>query len=303
MKGLKDSLGLEGLVRYGGMHLPDRRPKIFVFQSWPGDKTPLLSTLKNYFGGEYKINFITTKEINSGALVEGEVKLLVLPGGESRQQARELGNTGGRNIEKYLALGGNILGICAGAYLLTEKIIYEEGGETIEAKGLGFLNATAEGVIREFKDQLGGTTAVTEIITEDGDKMPVVYIAGPCFKIPEGPSLVKVLARYADVPGTPPAVIGRRYEVGQTIRTQRVISPGLVIAAGPHIEMTLPYFENLRRTMETKGPNHRFRHNTSKVLSSAQYGNISDRFIHDLLQNLTGVSRPEHRDTHKPEFN
>eukprot|EP00039_Didymoeca_costata_P021313 m.344167 g.344167 ORF g.344167 m.344167 type:complete len:820 (+) comp23914_c0_seq1:116-2575(+) len=97
---------------------------------------------------------------------EDEARLVVIPGGKARpyytslgavwkQEAVESGcmrelqsiGVGNDRLRKFVAAGGNYLGICAGAYYGAQTTVFEKNGplEVLDVGALGFFPGAAEG--------------------------------------------------------------------------------------------------------------------------------------------------------------
>ena len=86
-----------------------RPPRIAVLN--PGFQPTLLMVLK-YLGFNYSL--ISNSSITD--LLKGRYDLLILPPGSGTQLCRELGPGGSRIVAEFVANGGGLIGICAGAY-------------------------------------------------------------------------------------------------------------------------------------------------------------------------------------------
>jgi biotin--protein ligase len=72
---------------------------------------------------------------------------LIIPGGEDTAYAEKLNRAGNRIIREYVENGGIFLGICAGAYYASRRIVFDPNGpDDIKAeRELGFFPGTVVG--------------------------------------------------------------------------------------------------------------------------------------------------------------
>lgn len=254
--------------------------KVFVYKARQGDPYPLFEALQEYFGVE-NVGFIDAARINAGELVNDEIKMLVIPGGGSANYAKELKGEGNRNIERYVALGGRLMGICAGAYYLSREFDYE--GRRVKNE-LGLVNVFAQGVIKDFKREAGIWAATAQIVkTYGGEKISSVYIAGPRFEVDSGTKDVDVLASYADLKGTNPSPLRNAAVI------QAKYKKGGVMLIGPHVEMDRKYLETHLPALGERCVRGDFKDNLRQILASENSSNLSKAFFYELLQRFTGI--------------
>lgn len=146
----------------------------------------------------------------------GKYDALVFPGGNAWDQRQALGEPGVAAVRDFVARGGTYLGVCAGAFLATEKVGWEG------APPLDYPLALVPGVATGARDDIApwprvGATRL--VLTGAGrarglaweDRETFFYQGGPGFS---GYGDADVLATYPD--GTP-AILRRPYEAGQVI--------------------------------------------------------------------------------------
>lgn len=158
---------------------------------------------------------------------EGE-GILVMPGGRDKPYQDCLAGEGVQAIKEFVGGGGHYLGICAGAYFASGRVVFEKGTEmeVDEDRDLKFFPGTAFGTM--FKgfvyNSEEGAHAVN--LGDHGDGPVVVYYnGGCCFQAPELYDGVTVVARYEDLADKPAAVIKTGY------------GGGSVLLSGPHWEV------------------------------------------------------------------
>ena len=162
----------------------------------------------------------------------GATDLFVMPGGRDLPYCEELNGAGTDSIKQFVAAGGNYLGFCAGAYFACQEIAFESGS-TEEVSGkreLGFFPGLAIGSAlgigtysRIMEENACLTRIALKIPTSNITDYLSVYFDGGCY-FQGDESQFEVLARYADLGGTPPAIVHCRSGLGH------------VILSGPHPE-------------------------------------------------------------------
>lgn len=170
---------------------------------------------------------IGVKEI----LEEGLQKFsfLIMPGGRDRPYHAALKGRPNALVRKFVEEGGIYLGICAGAYYGSAQVEFDQGFplEVCEARELGFFSGKAVGPAYgkgTFAYNSDKGMKIVPIETENG--IFYSYYNGGCYFDGDF-SHVKILARYLDLPGTPPAII------------ECPIKKGKAILSGVHIEKYL----------------------------------------------------------------
>ena len=126
---------------------------------------------------------IPCSEIKIGAL--SQYDLLFVPGGSSRLMAQALGSSGKEKVREFIQKGGGYVGICAGAFLATDR--FENSLDIVDAKPLvedvdipemGKISMAERGI---------GTVMVSvndagrEIFGDLGGLLSASYTGGPVF--------------------------------------------------------------------------------------------------------------------------
>ena len=75
---------------------------------------------------DLELTLLDADDIRAGGL--GGVDLLVMPGGDSRTEKRDLGPKGAERIREFLRKGGGYIGSCAGCCLLMDAVMDPERG-------------------------------------------------------------------------------------------------------------------------------------------------------------------------------
>lgn len=170
--------------------------------------------------------------INAAAILntswEETCSLLIMPGGKDKPYHAALQGEGCRRIRRFVENGGGYLGICAGAYFGAKNIEFDLGFplEVCEERQLAFFPGKAVGPAFgkgtfDYDSQKGARAAK---LKSGYGEFHVYYNGGCTF---EGSfSTCKVLAWYADLPRSPPAIV------------ECSIGKGKAILSGVHLEMT-----------------------------------------------------------------
>lgn len=152
--------------------------------------------------------------------------LLIMPGGRDRPYHADLKGEGCRRIRDFVEQGGTYLGICAGAYFGAKRVEFDQGFplEVSEERELMFFHGAAVGPAYgkgtfDYHSQKGARAA--KVKTSQG-VFHTYYNGGCTF---DGDfSSCRILARYADLPDEPPAILECR------------VGKGKAILSGVHIE-------------------------------------------------------------------
>lgn len=180
------------------------------------------------------------KEILEGQLQR--LSVFIMPGGRDRPYHAALKGMPNSFIKKFVEQGGTYLGICAGAYYGCKWVEFDQGFplEVCEERELGFFGGKAIGPAYgkgtfAYKSEKGARIA--RIGTERG--IFYTYYNGGC-TFSGDLSDVRILARYLDLPGEPPAII------------ECPIQKGKAILSGVHIEKQLSHFSEYSAADEMK---------------------------------------------------
>lgn len=200
--------------------------RLLIYQDYIHNNGHLHRALRAYGA----IDYCDARDIAAGIL-DDDVHLLVMPGGADLYYCEKLNGAGDAAIRRYVENGGRYLGICAGAYYACAALDWAAGTdqEISGPRALAFYSGTASGPAQNLMESgmSGSWIGIATLDYGDGLAADLCYHAGPWFSEPDTP-LAHVLARYADLPGNPPAII--RCTVGR----------GMAILSGPHIERLPP---------------------------------------------------------------
>lgn len=184
---------------------------------------------RDFFGAE-NVTLCKAPEVIDGTALR-DCDLFVMPGGADLPYCHALNGAGNARIRAYVEAGGTYLGICAGAYYGCRDIAYHAGraDEITGPRELAFIDATAYGSLPDlagYYDETLATAAWITLCDAGGHRASSFYHGGCAFDVRDPDA--EILARFADLPGQPPAVIARQVGGG------RAILSGAHIEARPH---------------------------------------------------------------------
>ncbi len=173
--------------------------------------------------------------IDAGAIAEGtwslDTTLLAVPGGRDIFYHNALKGVANRHIRNFVEGGGVYLGLCAGAYYASQKVVFEKGRplEIIGERELAFFPGETHGPLFE-KTFTYESEESAEAASIDLGKGPFecYYNGGCAFQLADEHPNTKILARYSDLPGHPAAIV--RCRVGK----------GRALLSGVHLEHAYP---------------------------------------------------------------
>lgn len=152
--------------------------------------------------------------------------LLIMPGGRDKPYHAALQGKGNAKIRSFVERGGTYIGICAGAYYGCKMVDFDRGEplEVCEERELAFFSGSAIGPAYgkgtfDYGSQKGARAA--KLQTDLGAFH--AYFNGGCYFSGDF-SQVRILARYLDLEGQPPAIL------------ECPIGKGKAILSGVHLE-------------------------------------------------------------------
>ena len=170
---------------------------------------------------EMELTLVDAEMIRAGAL-EGQ-DLLVMPGGDSRSEKRDLGPEGARRIKEFLRRGGNYVGSCAGCCLLMDSVMDAP-------RGIGIIPYHRTGSKGGYMMQVKVNAAGAKALGIEAKTYTVRYHGGPVLE-PSTNSIADadfaIWGTYdADFgkPGSKPEMLGRGAMVGGTYGKGRVFA-------------------------------------------------------------------------------
>jgi glutamine amidotransferase-like uncharacterized protein len=205
---INDLTGIDVAVYTGGPTSTSSRDALAAMFRWMNATVVILSAAS----------------IKAGVL--SDYDLLIIPGGYAADYIDDLGYSGITQIRSFVEGGGAFFGICAGAYLACDKIVWE--GSLIDYP-LNLFDGTGTGAIDAIAEWPNYDMCVIDLnksntiidLSDEPDNHTVMYYGGPYFTISDS-SGVNVLARYQI--NNYPAMIAFEHEEGR------------VFLSGPHPE-------------------------------------------------------------------
>jgi|AntRauTorcE11897_2_1112592.scaffolds.fasta_scaffold01344_7 glutamine amidotransferase-like uncharacterized protein len=198
--------------------------KVYLYQDYVHNNSILHQRLQAFFGAD-AVTYCDADAIIDGAL-DQTVNLLVMPGGADLFYCEKLNGAGNQQINDYVHNGGAYLGICAGAYYACARLDWLPKVERAKINGpreLAFHAGSASGPIRDYICQQDYDHIWDGVarLSWQGEEIKSLYRAGPLFEAEQGEATI---AHYADLKGTPPAIM------------QCTVGKGQAVLCSPHIE-------------------------------------------------------------------
>ena len=170
---------------------------------------------------DLELTLLDADDIRSGAL-DG-VEVLVMPGGDSRTEKRDLGPKGAEQIRRFLRNGGGYIGSCAGCCLLMDEVMDSE-------RGIGIIpyhrTGSKGGYMMPVKVNAKGAAA----LGIEAKSYTIRYHGGPVLE-PSTNAIAdanfEIWGTYEEdfgKPGAKPAMKGRGAMVGGTYGKGRVFA-------------------------------------------------------------------------------
>lgn len=171
---------------------------------------------------EARLLHMGAAEIINGDLENKNCDIFIIPGGASLYYSEKLDGAGNAAIRHFVEQGGTFVGICAGAYYACGQIDWAAGTpHAITRDGeLNFYKGCARGPIPELIEDGDIDKCWDALVTikkDDGSTERALYAAGPIFDEPIPQDTLKVVARYADLDGQPPAILSGSVGKGRVI--------------------------------------------------------------------------------------
>lgn len=189
--------------------------------------------------GEYEMRTVMAADIRLDPTLFDHAVMFVMPGGADLPYCAALNGAPNARIRRFVEAGGTYLGICAGAYYACRELAFHAGtrGAICGPRELSFVDAVAVGSLPELTGGLlydgtpRTTAAVTLRTTDHLSPAPLAlythYHGGCRFDFDAAPGAgTQVLAVYADLGGTPPAIVSAR------------VGKGRAILSGVHLEIS-----------------------------------------------------------------
>ncbi len=139
------------------------------------------------------------------------IDLLIMPGGRDLPYHKKFAGKINRKIKQFVEGGGAYWGICAGAYFGASFVEFDKDGplEVVGERELGFFPGKAVGPAYTDKRFVYSSNAGARVAKlAYGDRVVYNHFNGGCiFQDADKFSGVDVIARYAELPSSPAAII------------------------------------------------------------------------------------------------
>lgn len=164
---------------------------------------------------------------------EERAKVIVMPGGRDVPYSLALQGEANARIRRFVEAGGSYIGFCAGGYYGARSVEFDRGQplEVLGERELGFFPGDAVGPAFgpgtfSYESDRGARAALLTWCDGDrsSDPIPVFYNGGCTFRNAEVMPGTTILARYAELPETPAAIIAC------------AVGSGVAILSGVHPE-------------------------------------------------------------------
>jgi len=219
--------------------------KFLIYSERPANTESVIPPLKEIFRGTgIDVVEFNSCDLHSGILRERDTVGFSLPGiiGETSSYTDQIGEAGLREMSAAIREGRVMLAICAGAYFISRKTIYDPawGPRKSRVPENYIVNAVAQGPVADMGgryDSTGWPSTISlaqiwyKAAARPDDKehwkhAAFAYGNGPGldFDFPDSPDL-EPLAYYSHVPGKPLAAASLRHGDGKI----------LMLGALPHI--------------------------------------------------------------------
>jgi len=163
----------------------------------------------------YTVELVNADHINNNGL--DDFSILCIPGGNMYQYVQDISSRGMENIKNFIGNGGSYIGICAGAYFASEKVVWR--GNQLPMRPLGVFPSTAEGPINEIAPYPNYTMCKVNIVDSahpitqsEPDSAWMLYYWGPVL-IPNKDANITILGRYDR--GNQPTMLAFDYGLGR----------------------------------------------------------------------------------------
>jgi glutamine amidotransferase-like uncharacterized protein len=174
----------------------------------------------------YTVEMVDADYINEEGL--DNFVVLCVPGGDMYQYSQDISSKGFENIRDFVRGGGGYLGICGGAYLASERIVWR--GRQLQMRSLELFHGSAEGPIDDIVPYPNYTVCKINILDfehpitrSEPDFEWMLYYWSPKL-VPYEDAEVTILGRYDGV--DQPSVLSFEYGHGRVF----------LIGAHPEIE-------------------------------------------------------------------
>ena len=190
---------------------------VYLYQDYVHNNGVLVHALRDALGD---VQFCDATDITRGVL-KSPADIFVMPGGADLYYCEKLNGVGNAAIRDWVHGGGTYFGLCAGAYYACAAIEWGKGTaqEICGPRELSFYPGLATGPVYDYIEDADINKSWDGVARIDagGQRLAVYYAGGPTFTGADDHPDVTVIARYADLPGTPAAVVECRAGAGRAL--------------------------------------------------------------------------------------
>lgn len=153
---------------------------------------------RDYFTKQFELPVLFFKEPDLNSEFLNEARLVIFPGGADLPYMKRLVETGQiEHVLAYVAEGGSILGLCAGAYFLSAKLQFNDG--VIVGDRVNLLPVKSIGPAFDAPYFPGKPPRVVTLTTSSGKRIKSLYSGGGFFALEDDKEgAINILARYED---------------------------------------------------------------------------------------------------------
>jgi len=203
-------------------------PKICVLYSQEGVNFGSKSLWLNFFREQfnYECTSINVKDLSFNKILKFD--LLIIPGGDSAEIIENFSDTGAEDIKRYVKEGGKVLGVCAGAVILSQSWDWCLGIIPVEFNRNKHSVLPTEKVLLDFSFSKEGK----KVFLPEEDKINLCYIKGPIFKRNSDVEELMFFAEDLELSDT------SNYGKGYLASAMNKYGKGFAMLISPHIERT-----------------------------------------------------------------
>ena len=195
--------------------LPDKNAVVALYSDLGTWKESVQAAKKMFQWMNYAVELVNADYINNKGL--DNFSILCVPGGDMYQYAQDISSRGKENIKDFVRSGGGYIGICAGAYFASGKVVWQ--GNQLPMTPLGIFPGTAQGPLNEVAPypsynmcKVNITNSTNPITQSEPNSTWMLYYWGPML-IPDKDANITILANYDR--GDQPMMVAFDYGLGK----------------------------------------------------------------------------------------
>lgn len=210
---------------------PVARARVLVFAESGADYRTLCERLRESFSraaAPVDVVPVTAAQMRAPGMMDADKTLgFFLPGASHADYDTKLGPDNIAALRRFVHDGGRFMGICAGAYYACREIGWYEYDPALARRktpGIDFFNHHARGPIRDLIFEPGGNTSYAHVAPAmvtlaNGLDAALMYWGGPRLVegLPAAHRQDRVIARFRDLDGRPPAIVMRDIGKGRAV--------------------------------------------------------------------------------------